>query len=196
MERFIETFSDRYGIPRADGGALLRAMEAVRFGKGEHIVRQGEYNDVFHILRTGICRAYTSAEDGEVSLWFAFGGEAMFDVFSYHGGEPSPVGIEAETDCEAFRLPKERLESLCAVSVGMANAVRRIFERHAYVFEGNILALAQSKGGMERYLSLLRRHPELLRHVPLKKLASYLFVTPQSLSRIRAELAATLSSTS
>lgn len=41
----------------------------------------------------------------------------------------------------------------------------------------------------ERYLALLEDNPELLRHVPLKYIASYLYITPQSLSRIRAELA-------
>jgi hypothetical protein len=40
----------------------------------------------------------------------------------------------------------------------------------------------------ERYLTLLEENPELLQYVPLKHIASYLWITPQSLSRIRAEL--------
>lgn len=72
------------------------------------------------------------------------------------------------------------------LSLAVSNAMLRIFERHSFVFEENILSLWDCDDGRERYLSILRRHPQLLRDVPLKKLASYLKVTPQSLSRIRA----------
>ena len=63
-----------------------------------------------------------------------------------------------------------------------------MFEREFLVFEERLIneGATQAK---ERYLSLLEQMPELLQHVPLKHIASYLYITPQSLSRIRAELA-------
>ena len=62
-----------------------------------------------------------------------------------------------------------------------------MFEREFLVFEERLIneGATQAK---ERYLKLLENTPELLQYVPLKHIASYLYITPQSLSRIRAEL--------
>jgi len=62
----------------------------------------------------------------------------------------------------------------------------RLFEGHAAEMEESITNLFICDGGLERYLSILKHHPELLQNVPLKKLASYLQLAPQSLSRIRS----------
>ena len=63
-----------------------------------------------------------------------------------------------------------------------------MFEHHSMIMENYLLFFADNQSAEERYLSLLKNHPELLNQVALKKLASFLFVTPQSLSRIRAGL--------
>lgn len=188
MKELIEKFSANYGFDIATSEELLRCAEPVKFRKGERIVECGGYNDSLYILQTGICRAFRSQEDANLTLWFAFGGDAVFDIFCYHGKSPSRIGIEAETECCALVIRKQELESRCASSITMANAIRRIFERHAFVFENSIFTFFDCEDGSERYRLILQRHPELLKHIPLKKLASYLLITPQSLSRIRANM--------
>lgn len=188
MEDYIDTSGTIYNIARADIEELEKHASPVSIPKGSFIVECGGFNDSLYIISKGIFRAFRSSEDPNLTLWFAFPGDIVVDVFCYCGGTKSPIGIEAETDVEAFVITKEQLEQACATSPRIANAVRHIFERHALEFEGNILSLCDCNDGMERYLSILKRHPELLQRVPLKKLASYLLVTPQSLSRIRANV--------
>lgn len=188
MENYIDTSSTIYNIARKDIEELTHHAKAVTISKGSLIVECGGFNDSLYIISKGILRAFRSSEDPNLTLWFAFPGDIVVDVFCYCGGTKSPIGIEAETDVEAFVITKEQLEQTCETSTSIANAVRHIFERHALEFEGNILSLCDCDDGMERYLSILKRHPELLQNVPLKKLASYLLVTPQSLSRIRANV--------
>lgn len=65
---------------------------------------------------------------------------------------------------------------------------RNLFE-HLLMDMETWLIHSGSSQAKERYLALLEKEPELLRYVPLKYIASYLYITPQSLSRIRAELA-------
>lgn len=175
-------------IARADIDELKRYAQPVSIPRGSRVVECGDFNDSLYIVDEGILRAYRSEDDPNLTLWFAFAGDVVIDMFCYCGGGKSPIGIEAETDVSAFVITKEQLEQACAASLKAANALRHIFERHALEFEGNILSLWDCNDGMERYLSILRRHPELLQHVPLKKLAYYLLVTPQSLSRIRANV--------
>lgn len=188
MEEFIANISVRYGIEREAVEELLGCAEPVRVGKNACLVEFGGYNDSLYLISDGILRAFRSPSDRELTLWFAFPGDIVLDMFCYYGGKASPIGIEAETDVSAYVIGKDRLVRACGSSLPVANAVRRIFERHSFIFEENVLALWNCSDGRERYLSILERHPQLLRSVPLKKLASYLGITPQSLSRIRARL--------
>lgn len=100
----------------------------------------------------------------------------------------SKIGIVAETDGKAFVLPRKKQEELCSHSLEIANTLRHIFEAHAASHEVSITSRFDCNDGHERYLSILDKHPELLQFVPLNKLASYLLITPQSLSRIRANI--------
>ena len=70
----------------------------------------------------------------------------------------------------------------------MANFGRKIFEREILSVDASTLAYGAPPTAKERYLTLMEENPELLQDVPLKYLASYLYITPQSLSRIRAGL--------
>lgn len=186
MEEFVSEISERYGIAEKAVGELLSLSEPVDISKGSCIVDCGGFNDSFHLVSDGILRAFRSPSDRNQTLWFAFPGDIVVDMFCWYGRKASPIGIEAETDASAYVIGKRRLTQACETSLSVSNAMRRIFERHSFVFEENILSLWDCDDGRERYLSILRRHPQLLRDVPLKKLASYLKVTPQSLSRIRA----------
>ena len=69
----------------------------------------------------------------------------------------------------------------------MANFGRKIFEQEIMNVDRYALVFGTPRA-KERYLTLMEKNPELLQDVPLKYLASYLYITPQSLSRIRAGL--------
>lgn len=188
MEEFSEILSVRYGIGEPESHELISCAEQVTLCKGAALVECGGFNDSLYFLNEGILRAFRSPSDRNLTLWFALPGDIVVDMFCYYDGSVSPIGIEAETDALLFRIGKARIDYICGASLPMANAVRRIFEHHACGFEANILSLWDCDDGRERYLSILKRRPELLQRVPLKKLASYLKMTPQSLSRIRSEM--------
>ncbi len=90
-------------------------------------------------------------------------------------------------DSELYGISKAKLEVLYAESVELANFGRRLFEQQLLGLESWMIT-GGSPRAKERYLTLLEENPELLQYVPLKHIASYLWITPQSLSRIRAEL--------
>lgn len=188
MNKHLTHTKTQYDIPRADIDGLIGYGQAVAIPKGTRLVECGGFNDSFYIISDGILRAFRSPGNTDLTLWFALPGDVIVNMFCYCAKAKSPIGIEAETDVQAIVVCKERIEQACESSLRVANAVRHIFERHALEFEDNILSLWACDDGTERYSSILKRHPEILQYVPLKKLASYLQVTPQSLSRIRANL--------
>lgn len=184
----IKKFCKKYKLPEKSLFELLSHMTEVHFSKGEHIIKEGERNSNFYLLRQGTWRAYYLKEGTETSIWFVGPGEAAFSSWGYVAGEASHINIEAMNDTVAFCISKQELETLYSQSIDMANFGRKIFEREILNVDYSSVAYGSPPTAKERYLTLMAENPELLQDVPLKYLASYLYITPQSLSRIRAGL--------
>ena len=163
-------------------------MSSVSYSKGEFIVREGERNQNLYIIKSGVVRSFKNYDGEEVALWFASSGEIIIQVWGYCKGSVSQENFECETDCQMYVISKEKINSLCKESIKFANMIRTIFENHSMIMEEFLIFFADNKSAEERYLAMIKRHPDIYSQVPLKKLASFLYVTPQSLSRIRAGL--------
>ena len=162
-------------------------MTEHHLGKGELTVKDGERNTNLYILKKGIWRAYYMIDGTESSLWFAGTGEIAFSSWGYVNNEISQVNIESVNESTAYYIAKPDLEELFNSSIELSNFGRKIFEQEILFIDGYTLAYG-TPSAKERYLTLMEENPELLQYVPLKHLASYLYITPQSLSRIRAGL--------
>ena len=185
METFEEKFRNRYQLSEADASALLSHMEEVRFKKKEVIVQEGTKNTNLYLIKEGIWRGHYLKDGVDTSIWFASKGEAAFSVWGYVDNSYSQISIEAMSDSIAYCISKAALNELYSTSIGLANLGRRLME-HQLLTTENWLISAGSPRAKERYLTLIKEMPELLLHIPLKYIASYLWITPQSLSRIRA----------
>lgn len=185
METFEEKFRNRYQLSEADASALLSHMEEVRFKKREVIVQEGTKNTNLYLMKEGIWRGHYLKDGVDTSIWFASKGEAAFSVWGYVDNSYSQISIEAMSDSIAYCISKAALNELYSTSIGLANLGRRLME-HQLLTTENWLISVGSPRAKERYLTLIKETPELLLHVPLKYIASYLWITPQSLSRIRA----------
>ena len=187
MDAFVQKFCEKYSLPITASLQLLAKMEKLHFRKGDFLVQEGERNSNFYIISKGIWRGHYLNDGVDVSVWFASEGEAIFSSWGYIENTPSLVSIEAMCDSELYGIYKAKLESFYASSAELANFGRRLFEQQFLGLENWIIS-GGSPRAKERYLTLLEENPELLQYVPLKHIASYLWITPQSLSRIRAGL--------
>lgn len=163
-------------------------MEEVHYRKGEILMHEGEVCSSFYIIKDGLWRGFYMRYGNDTSLWFAYEGETIFSTSGYISNKPSMVSIEAMTDSTLYKISKNELETFFCSSISRANMGRHIFEKEFLAIEEKLINTG-SPQAKERYLKLLEKDPELLKHVPLKYIASYLYVTPQSLSRIRADIA-------
>lgn len=162
-------------------------MEEVQFKKRQEIVREGTKDNYLYLIKQGIWRAYFHKENAEITIWFATEGDAAFSVWGYVDNSYSQITIEAMCDGIAYRISRSDLNELYSSSIGLANLGRLLMERQMLSIE-SLLVSGGSPRAKERYLTLIREMPEILQYVPQKYIASYLWITPQSLSRIRASL--------
>lgn len=144
-------------------------------------------NEVFYLI-TGCIRLYCEKDGEELSTYFFT--ENMFagSYDSFLSRKPSKVAIETVEDCEVLVLSYESQEQLYKVFPKMNEFIRKAIEQRFILLHDLFISYILNSPE-ERYLMLLKDRPELLQRIPQHQIASYLGITPVSLSRIRNRVA-------
>jgi CRP-like cAMP-binding protein len=160
-----------------------------RLRKKQFLVQEGEPGKYIAYVIRGCLRTYTVDEKGEEHvIEFAIEDWWASDLRSFLSGEPATFNIDAIEDSRLLLLDRESREGLLRAVPKMERFFRLLQEAN-YVATHRRIGESLSKTAEERYLSFMKTYPELVRRIPQKHIASFLGITPQSLSRIRKELA-------
>lgn len=109
------------------------------------------------------------------------------EPYSALTGEPSQYSIDALEDSELLLLDRDAQNKLLEEIPKFERMFRMLLENR-FVANQRRITGTLSLSAEERYLSFLKSYPDIVRRVPQSMIASYLGITPQSLSRIRKEL--------
>lgn len=175
-------------LPPHSMSRLEAISHLVSLPKGSLVVEAGKVEKDLFFIAEGIARAYYESDDGkEITFWIGREGDAVMSLKSYVMGAPGYENIELIEDSRLYRLSHEGLSRLYEEDVNLANLGRKLVEHEFVRAEAHMIPLLFTTAA-QRYEALLRDNPDLLQRVPLECLASYLGVTPVSLSRIRAKI--------
>ncbi|MEM6806742.1 MAG: Crp/Fnr family transcriptional regulator [Bacteroidota bacterium] len=188
FEIFRSAFNQLVLLTEEEWQETKACLKERAFKKGEYICEIGQKERYLSIIYEGVCRGYYQKHEEEISVAFMFPGDYVSAYYSFLTQRPSLMGIQALSSLKLISISKEDLERLCdlyknAERIGRLNA-ERIYRRKE---EREIALLTMS--ATERYEDLQKRSPKLLQSIPLKYIASYLGIQPESLSRIRKQLA-------
>ena len=132
-------------------------------------------------------RAYVSHEGKDITFWIGKEGATIMSLKSSVKNEAGYETIELMEDSLLYCLKRSDLYRLFEEDIDIANWGRKLAELEFLRAEEKLIPLLFTTAS-ERYRVLLERTPDLLQRIPLECLASYLGITPVSLSRIRAKL--------
>lgn len=152
----------------------------------EFLLTQGDVcKDLLYVQR-GCLRLYYQQDEMEVSVWFSFSHSSAIEVQSFISEAPTNYFLQAIEDSEIFALDKKELNNLCLTHPTMPLMMKNFWEDVVLNLISRFTAL-QTDSAEKRYLDLLSK-PHYLNSIPLKYLASFIGVTPTSLSRIRKQI--------
>ncbi len=157
-----------------------------RLRPGEHFFAPGEIADKLGFVSAGVCRVYIIGQEPEdaATKYFIRPNQFIMDIESFYSNRPTDSGIQAVTDCRLLlidrrtwqrlseEIPKLFILSKSLIEVALLNKIK----------DNDFLHFGTAK---QKYLEFLKRYPDLALSVPQHYIASYLQITPQSLSRIR-----------
>lgn len=169
---------------------LLNQCQRKSFKKGSFLIFSGDQCESTFFVEKGLLRQYSIDKKGkEHILQFAPEGWLVNDRESMFFKKPSKFNIDALEDTEVFILNLEILEKLEQEIPNFSVFNNDLLNNHIRHLQ-NRINLLLSATAEERYLSFIKMYPDILARVPQLMVASYLGITPESLSRVRKELAA------
>lgn len=153
--------------------------------KRQFLVQAEEDCKYLAFVEKGILRSYTVDSRGtEHVVQFAFEGWWISDMYGFFTGEPSTFSIDVIENSELLILTYPNMEKMF-VEVPKLERFFRILIQNSYVALQRRLAGTLTLSAEERYMKLLDHSPDIATKIPQHMVASYLGVTPETLSRIR-----------
>ena len=160
-------------------------IDEVSFKKKEYLTNRGDVEKYAYFILEGAVKYEAVTEQGkEICVDLGFQGNLVSSFASCLAQCPSAISIQAVTNIKAFRLRYLPVVDLLETSRN-AERFHRLIAEQLYIRETRRTYTLISKTAEERYVYLLENQPDALRLIPIKDLASYLGIHPDSLSRIR-----------
>lgn len=167
---------------------LENILVPMKFAKGQKILREGEVCKNIYYIERGLVRQFYFKKGNEVTEHMAVEGNVVMCIESLFKEEPTRLQIEALEPVMIYAMPKARLEEVAMHNVNIQILYRKILEESLILSQvhADLLRFETAK---DRYLRMCKISPQITLRAKLVYIASYLQMTPETLSRVRATVA-------
>lgn len=187
-ERALQNyFQSHFTLSSEEINQIVLSFHPVTIHSGQHFLKAGDKANSIIFITEGIMRTHWLDEKGnDITNFFFRENQFLVPLHSYISRQASPVSIHAITICKLLIIQREDEQKLARElppwlpvfnKIVQASLIRKV--AHKNVLKG--------AGAKEKYRHFVNENGEIALRTPLQYIASYLEITPQSLSRIRRE---------
>lgn len=148
------------------------------------LLNEGEISNNIYFIKKGCLRQWFNKDGKDITFQFFFEKQAVASIDSFLNYKPSLFTIESVEPSNINCISKDTFEKLNEIYPEFKDELNEYlfqrFQNYAQLFLSRIKDTPK-----ERYEDLVKNHPEIIKRVPQHYIASYLGITPISLSRIR-----------
>jgi len=175
----------RYSTMTHDELDMLESvLVPMKFAKGEKILNEGDTCRNIYWIVKGLARQFYYKNNKELTEYMAVENTIMMSIESLFMEKPSTQIIQALEPTLIYALPKAELEAVAMRSVNIQILYRKILEESLIISQQRADML-RFESAQDRYQKLVKSSPQLVLRAPLVYIASYLQMTPETLSRVR-----------
>ena len=175
----------RYSTMTHDELDILESvLTPMKYAKGEVILAEGDTCTNIYWIVKGLVRQYYYKNNKELTEYMAAENTIMMSIESLFKEKPSMQIIQALEPTVIYALPKKELDAVAMRSVNIQILYRKILEESLIISQLRADML-RFESAQDRYQKLVKSSPQLVLRAPLVYIASYLQMTPETLSRVR-----------
>lgn len=187
MEELINKIKSNISLSSEAEEYIFSISKVKTISKGELLIRQGQRVKKTYFVTDGCLRSYgIDKNDKEHTLQFAIKGWWISDFIAVYTNEPATLNVEAINNSNVIAFNTKDLDEIHSLFPEFEPFQRKNLERHVVSLHKRILNQLQLTAH-ERYNVFLKQYPDIEQYTPNYHIASYLGITQESLSRIRAE---------
>lgn len=187
MKHIRDYFEKTRKLTDRDWQIFASRLIKTSFPKKHTLLRCGTVEGHLSFIEAGIVRFYIPRDGNDLTFAFAFPHHFVSGYDSFLTRAPSTYQIETLTPTTLWRISHSDLIDIYAQTV-VGEAIGRQAAEELFLKKSKRELSLLGETAEQRYRSLFTDQPHLIRHIPLKYIASYIGVTPQALSRIRRRI--------
>ena len=178
--------SRRYSTMTHDELDVLESiLVPMKFAKGDKILKEGEVCRYIYFIDKGLIRQFYIKHGKEVTEHLGDDHSIFMCIESLFKEMPTQLQVEALEPCTIYALPKDKLEKVALHNVNIQILYRKILEESLILSQVHA-DLVRFETAQDRYRRMCKLYPQVVLRAPLLFIASYLQMTPETLSRVRA----------
>ena len=188
-ELFFHKFNEKVNLSEEEEEVIKQYLTPKKLRKKQYLLQEGDICKHIAFVEKGALKAYVVDDAGAESIiQFALEGWVISDLYSFLTGEPATYNIDALENAELVLISKSAHEELLK-KIPKYETYIRLQITGAYIALQKRLTSIISLPLEERYKNFLALYPNIAQRVPQHMIASYMGLTPETLSRVRSRMA-------
>lgn len=187
----LNTLPERFAIlndfPAKEWEFYEKYAEHVQYHKKGLLTSMGEVENYIYFIKSGAVRSYFIKDKREICVDFGFENDFVSAYTSFLTRLPSDVHVQALSHVQAMRVHYQFVYQMSEISK-LHERFGRVIAERLYMNKPRREMQLLSHSAEENYRDLIENHPEVVKYIPVKDIASYLGIHPESLSRIRKNM--------
>ncbi len=189
LANFKKFLIEKGGLSEEEYTLVIPFIKTKQFGKGAFLLKEGEVCSHSFFVERGLLRMYALNEEGKENiLQFAPENWIVSDRSSLYFKEPSTYYIDTVENTTVVLLNDTFISQVATINKNFRKNNEQLLQKHIRSLYKRISQLL-GVSAKNRYLDFVSMYPDIMLRVPQWMIASYLGVTPESLSRVRKALA-------
>ncbi|WDF57217.1 Crp/Fnr family transcriptional regulator [Mucilaginibacter sp. KACC 22063] len=188
-ETFQRYIDSRVKLTEAEKEQVRSVAVIKKIRKRQYLLQEGDVWKYHAFVTVGCLRTYSVDEKGiehiigfSIENWWAGERESLLS------GEPTRFNIDAIEDSELVLFTNANFEMLCQTIPTFRQMIDSILNK-SFVTQQSRINATLSQTAEEKYVSFVKKYPDFALRIPQSMIASYLGMTPETLSRIRTQTA-------
>jgi CRP-like cAMP-binding protein len=185
FQPFLEHFSTNHQLSDQTKAELCNHLSILNLSKKHVLIKENQQHDFAYFVIKGAVRSFYLKDGIEVNTWFALENDLVGSLHNFND-KPSRETIELIENSILIAINLKQIRPLMFSNIQVANFVSAIIEEYALFLEDKIY-FSQMMNSIDKYRNLLDKEPQLFQRIPLTHIASFLGISRETLSRLRAK---------